>query len=282
MSPGHINQQTGPLGGIEWLKEQINRQYGIHISSKQESQLRTEINSRRHALGLEDCEQYLEYIRTHEEELSRLIQRLTVNKTYFFREPEQWNYLLTLLSRQKLPSKHKIHCWSAACSSGEEPYSAAMCMDYVLNQQNQHNPSTFHVLGTDVSKHVLETAQQGQYDRDQMEALRSYRPEFYDLYVHNNEGMGKYSMTSSIRHSTHYRLFNLRSDHYPYRNKFDVIFCRNVLIYFSPQTIEYVVQQLSKALKPTGVLFIGYTEHLRNITHPLEKVRSSVYRLNKQ
>ncbi len=201
--------------------------------------------------------------------LAEMIDALTTNYTGFFRENAHFDFLRSVI----LPAseKCKIRLWSAACSTGEEPYSIAFC----LHDSGRENNSA-EVIATDISQSVLRTASAGIYAGDDLKAIPfDSRRQYFLAGVGSNTGWFK--VKPEIRRMVHFAPQNLLEP-LVIAGVFDVIFCRNVMIYFNKQTQAKVVLSLEGKLKPGGYLIIGHSETLNGVSHNLQYVRPSVYR----
>lgn len=201
-------------------------------------------------------------------ELQILIDILTTNETYFFREPRHFDFL----TKEILSKWHKGHfrVWSAASSSGEEAYSLAM-----LIAENA-GIKTWEVLATDLNSQVLKKASQGIYEMDRIELLNPLLMKKYCLKgVRTQQGL--FCMSKKLQHHVNFHHLNLMQALPEKVGEFDVIFLRNVLIYFDNETKKKVVERLIQKLKPGGYFFISHSETLTRITEKLKMVKPSVY-----
>lgn len=202
------------------------------------------------------------------QEFQTLVNILTTNETYFFREPKHFEYL-----RDNILSTWRGKCfrvWSAASSSGEEAYSIAMTLAEKLGAKE------WEVLGSDLSTKVLEEASQGVYMMERLELLEQDLMEKYCLKGVRSQ-QGSFRIVDKIRKRTHFGQLNLMKP-IPHKiGSFDVIFLRNVLIYFDNDTKKQVVERIASVLKPGGHFFISHSETLSRITDHLEMVQPSIY-----
>jgi len=198
-----------------------------------------------------------------------LVNILTTNETYFFREPKHFDYL-----RDEVLKPWRGRClrvWSAASSSGEEAYSIAMSLAENLGARD------WDILGTDLSTTVLEKARQGVYPMGRLELLDPKLMEKYCLKgVRSQEGT--FRITEKLRQRTRFKQLNLMKPMPSGIGTFDVIFLRNVLIYFDNETKQHVVERILSALKPGGHFLIGHSETLNGIADQLEMVKPSIYK----
>ena len=212
---------------------------------------------------------YHSLIKQDAEERQWAIDLLTTNETYFFREPKHFAFL-----REKILAGHPkgqgFRAWSAACSSGEEVYSIAMAL------ADQLGSDGWSVLGSDLNSQVLEKARIGHYGLARTEGMPR---EFMHRYCLKGKGIqtGTFLIQRELRECTSFCQVNL-NENLPNFEPFDIIFLRNVMIYFSQETKAQVVRRVLRLLKPGGYFFIGHSESLNGITTGLEVVRPSVYR----
>lgn len=206
------------------------------------------------------------------ESLINLIDALTTNHTSFFREPPHFEFLRkTFLSERR--NRGSIDIWSAACSTGEEPYSIAMC---ILEELGAVAPGRVRILATDISTRVLAAAEMGIYPAERFEGLSTMQLRRCWL---RGEGdwAGSYRAKQELRALVEFRRLNLlepasQIGHFP------LIFCRNVMIYFDKPTQQRVVESLTGCLEPGGYLLTGHAESLTGIEHGLKYVQPAVYR----
>ena len=206
-------------------------------------------------------------------EWPRLIERLTTNHTYFFRESAHFDFLArTVLPQlEQSVTNRDIRIWSAGCSSGEEPYSIAM----VLAQHFGLAGSLWdkRILATDISARVLETARAGRYPASTLEELPA---RYKSQYFKKLEG-DQFEIVSQLRDEVIYRSLNLIHDEFPFRSRFHAIFCRNVMIYFDPKTKNDLVDRFYDWTEPGGYLFIGHTESINRQDSRWRYIRPAVY-----
>ena len=199
------------------------------------------------------------------------VDRLTTNYSYFFRDPLHFQFLTHYL-REKSRSQEYLRFWSAAASTGEEAYSMAMTL---LENSDICSKKDVKILGTDISNDVLAKALQGIYPRDK---AKEYIPQpLMHKYLHPVSGGSFYSMNESLKKLILFRHLNLLGS-YPFQKQFDIVFLRNVLIYFNNQEKEKVINKIFHYLKPQGYLIIGLSETLVGINHPLKNLKFSIYK----
>jgi chemotaxis protein methyltransferase CheR len=203
-----------------------------------------------------------------------LINAVTTNKTDFFREPAHFDFL----SRTALPEFRRrgirqLRAWSAACSTGPEPYSVAM----VLDDAAEADDFTYGILATDLDTDVLVTARKGIYTADLADPVPAPLQRKY-VMASRDPGRGLVRIAPALRSAIGFAQLNLMADHYPVGDPFHLIFCRNVLIYFDKPTQRKVVSQLVECLLPGGYLFLGHSESITGLELPLTQVANTVFR----
>lgn len=205
--------------------------------------------------------------------LTELIDALTTNHTSFYREPAHFD-LLARVARSEFESTPVLRVWSAACSSGEEPYTIAACLCGGCSRP----PSRFEIRATDISSRVLETARRGVYPANAVEALPL---EWRRAAFLRGEGrsQGWYRVRPDVMARIRFEPINLIETPAG-SSRWHCVFCRNVMIYFDKPTQERVVNWLAGALEPGGYLFVGHSESLAGIHHPLSYAGPATYRLD--
>ncbi len=258
---------------FDTVRQLVYRVAGIHLSAGKEGLVRSRLTPRLRALGLRDFDSYLAYLDGDASgaELVQLVDLITTNKTSFFREPEHF----ALLQRTVLPALAErdgpIRIWSAGCSSGEEAYTIAIIAREVIPA----GADRVRVLATDISTRVLRRARAAIY-RDQQ--LSDAPPAIAGRhFVHHAPVRDEYRVIDDTRRLVQFARLNLMHD-WPMRGPFDVIFCRNVMIYFDRPTQQRLVDRYAALLAPGGYLFVGHSESLTALDHGLQYVQPAVYR----
>lgn len=246
---------------------------GIHLGDSRRSLVVARLGKRLRELGLSDYSSYRAILESGQDpaERQRFVDLLTTNETYFFREPAHFDLLRDRIVPEYVSHGGPLRIWSAASSTGEEAYSIAMVLADRIG-----NTIDWEVFGTDISQTVVQTARAGHYRMDRLDMMPGAYLRNYCL-----RGTGNYSGTllieRSLRHCVTFERLNLAS---PFRDvgKFDVIFLRNMLIYFKPDKKREIVQRVCRYLDPDGWLIIGHSESLRDMDGELTVVTPSVYR----
>jgi chemotaxis protein methyltransferase CheR len=275
-------QQKGSKGAMQKLADIARELTGVQLTEKHRDMMLSRLQKRLQELGLKDLDAYLDFFaQNRASETPFLIGQLTTHHTFFFREFGQFEFLQTKLLPQLLPLLQKrpdktLKVWSAACSRGQEVYSLAMFLDFHLKRMD---PSLkFKILGTDVDPGSVKFAQNGVYPFSEIKEIPMQM-----LGTHWAKGTGEIKdfvkVKPSLRELCHFRTINLQSLGVTEKmtDRFDVVFCRNVFIYFSPEQIQAFSRQILKQLEPHGHFFIGISETLSGLKLPIKSVSGSVY-----
>lgn len=252
----------------------------IALPEHKRSMLEARLRKRLRALGLDSFEAYCDRVlrpQGNEDEAVHLIDAVTTNKTSFFREASQ----LEFLAREILPTFRRdrsalrqLRLWSAGCATGEEAYSLAMVVTEVTSAWG---PVNAVVLGTDISTRALAIAARAMYPEDSGGAVpASYRKRYLRRGREGHEGLVR--VASEVRELVRLHWLNLARDDFQIRQIFDVIFCRNVLIYFDRVTQERVIRRLVEQLTPDGYLVVGLSETLSRMDARVRQVGPMIYR----
>ena len=248
------------------LRKLILQETGIALGENKIELLRNRLRRRLVHHGLTSFADYYELLRgsdPHGHELNEFINRLTTNKTDFFREPHHFQFLSERLlpevqENSKLTGCNKLRIWSAACSTGEEPYSIAMSVFDFFGSPNSWDVK---ILASDVDSKCLETATSGTYLADRVQDLTlEQKRRWFQRGTGASEGFVR--IRRELRESIAYRRINFVDPAWPIRTHFDAIFCRNALIYFERDFQHALVKRLLQYLKPNGYLFFGHSENL--------------------
>ncbi len=256
-----------------WLSQTLYNACGIVIKPERHDFLKARLAKRMRALKLESMTEYCNYLQDNSDEFQNTIDALTTNFTKFLREEDHFKYLV----QQALPSivrGKKFSLWCAASSSGEEPYSLAMYLDTHFPTQSGWN---WTILATDISTKVLTIAERGIYPA---ESISTVLPDWKKKYF--QEGVrtqaGNYKVRPELAERVEFRQLNLL-DPFPFRDRFEVIFCRNVMIYFNKETQLGIIQRFLQHLKPNGYLFLGHSESICGQNLHLKVLKPSVYQV---
>ena len=258
----------------------IYRESGIALTDQKKSLLVSRVAGRLRELNLASFAEYFRVVEdpAASEERGRLLDRICTNETHFFRDPRQFLYLNDVVfprleAEASRTGKKRMRAWSAACSTGEEPYSLAMAM---LHRFPRSAGWQVEVVATDLSNKVLAAARAALWPIDKAEDIPlHYRKEF--MLRGTGSQTGKMKAGPEIRDVVTFMRMNLNEAVYSVTGTFDFIFCRNVLIYFDKESKAKVVDRLLTHLAPDGCLFMGYAETTTTITDRLVSVGPNVY-----
>lgn len=244
----------------------VYRELGINLASYKPTQLNRRIDSLMSRIGVKSLEEYTKLIKTNYEERQRFLDFITINVTEFFRNPELFNELEGLLKEKVNKEKRPLKIWSAACSIGCEPYTLAMILKEI-------NPSYKHkILATDIDSTILAKAKAGVYTNVEM---KNVKKNIMDKYFTKQET--KYLISNEIKSLVTFKKHDLILDRY--ESDFDLIVCRNVVIYFKNEVKAEIFKNFSKALRPGGLLFVGATESIYNYKeYDFSKASTFIYR----
>ena len=255
------------------ISDLVYRSSGINLKAGKESLVRARLMKRLRAMGISSVTDYLEYIDSEQgrPELASLVDVMTTNKTSFFREAEHFNFLRD----EVLPELrgNRLRFWSAACSSGEEPFSLAIWL-------REHMPDIdtrdLLILATDISRRMLEKARQAVYPVKTMQELPSPQLKKYFISL-NGRHSGNCRVVDNVRSLVRLAWLNLLET-WPMKGPFNVIFCRNVMIYFDRPTQQKLINRFWDLLEPGGYLFVGHSEGLSAVKHKFRYMRPATYR----
>lgn len=248
--------------------------FGLELRDGKEQLVSARLAKLLRELKLKSFQQYYDYLLADRsgEAMTAMIDALTTNHTSFFREPDHFEFLRSTILPQ-LANRVQIDVWSAACSTGEEPYSIAFSLLQHFEQRREQRP--IRILATDISTRVLATARRAAYPEERFNnlPLESLRP-FLLRGVANWKGW--YRIKPQVRDLIEFRRLNLMES-FSHISSFPVIFCRNVMIYFDKATQESLVSRLADRLEPGGYLLIGHSESLNRINHGLRYIQPAIY-----
>lgn len=255
------------------LRNTVYTQSGIKLADTKKQMLRRRVQRRISALNLESVDEYRRLLEEKDSrELTQFINEVTTNLTYFFREIHHFEYLKNTVLPEILANKRarRLRIWSSASSTGEEPYSLAI----VLSEMKREFAGwDVKILATDLSFDVLDDCRRGVYDISQIEEHTS--PERMKKWFSGSPGAME--VHPSLRELITFNQLNLMNS-WPMKQQFDLIFCRNVMIYFDKQTKQKLLDRLANVLMDDGHLFIGHSESLMNISDRFELVGKTTYR----
>jgi chemotaxis protein methyltransferase CheR len=246
---------------------------GIHLGPHKRALLTSRLAKRMRKLGIQDFRHYYEHIRKDQtqNELVKLLDAISTNVTQFYREPRHFEILHDLARNWEDQGQARFRIWCAAASSGEEPYTIAITLAEALR-----NSRDARILATDISTQVLETAQTGIYTKKRLHKVPAKLMERYFHRVRGNEEE-TFRVNSAIKDMIQFKRLNLATPPFPMRGPLDVIFCRNVMIYFDNTVRKHLLDEMYRLLKPGGYLMVGHAESLSGMLSHFKSVEPSVY-----
>ena len=263
--------------------EVISRETGIKLLSGKKMMIESRLRRRVHTLGFTSLEEYLRHL--FEDggfgaERSNVIDLITTNKTDFFREPSHFqclinNMLPDIIHRKQQNNKAiALKFWSAACSDGSEAYTAAM----LLEEASRSGPAfQYAILGTDISTRMVEAARRAIYSAQALAPVPAPLRTRYAMQGQTEDMRGMARIVPSLRAKTHFTHLNLMDENYPVDQDVDIIFLRNVLIYFDPEDKTKVITRLTRHRAPKGYLVVGHSESMSVKQPNLKQLTTAVF-----
>jgi len=248
---------------------------GINLHYGKKQLLQSRANKVLRKRGIHSYKDYYQIIidDSTNQELHEFINLISTNVTHFFREEKHFQFMKNVWAPDVIKErKSAVEIWSSACSSGEEPYSIAI----MLSELFEKNPLRMSVLASDISTKVLSIAQRGIYTSDRVENIDQKLIKKY-FQEGNGSAKGYVKVKNEIRQMVQFKRINL-IEAFPDVKQFDIIFCRNVMIYFDLPTKQMIVNKLAEHIKPGGYLFIGHSESLNGLKSTLKYVMPATYR----
>lgn len=244
----------------------VHKELGINLSAYKPEQLHRRINSLMARIGVKSLDEYTRLIKTDEVQKQKFLDFITINVTEFFRNPELFKELEDIIEKELLSKNDKLKIWSAACSIGCEPYTLGIILDKI-SRGKKHN-----ILATDIDNTILTKAKQGVYVQSEVKNV-----EVQDLNKYFTKENEKYFINQDIKSMVEFRRHDLILG--DYGRDFDLIVCRNVVIYFNNDVKNEIYKKFSQSLKKGGLLFVGATESIYNYKEfGFEKASTFIYR----
>jgi chemotaxis protein methyltransferase CheR len=265
---------------FQFLRQLVYDQSSIHLGEEKKEMVCTRLNNRLSRLGLTSVEEYCALLKSNVEpgEVTHLIDALSTNFTTFFREIEHFKFLKNVVipefqaaSLQESPGPFRA--WSAACSTGEEPYSMALVMAACFQVID---PASWQIFASDISTRVLEKATQGIYEESR---VKLPNPGWLARYFQKGRGdwEGFYRVKQALREQIEFEHMNLLHPGLRMSERYHLIFCRNVMIYFDHATAEVLAERLCHQLYDGGFLIIGHAESFAHKPRGLRQIKPSIY-----
>ena len=245
---------------------------GINLHTGKKELVKARLAKRIRELDLHSFDDYFDYVHADASgvELTVMLDRLSTNLTYFFREAQHFALIPKLVGENAATKKMRV--WSAGCSSGEEPYSLAICLSEAIGGGGYD----VKVLATDISTRVLATARKGVYHSERLREVPGGLVGRHFTMIQARPDR-VYRVNDELRSQVAFARLNLM-ENWPMTGPFDAIFCRNVMIYFDKSTQARLVERFERLLRPGGMLFVGHSESLAGVSHTLGYVQPAVYR----
>lgn len=269
--------RSSPLNeeDLTYFTQLIERLAGIHLKPAKHGLVETRLRGRLNALGLssyKDYRRFLDSASPNDPEFEIFTNLLTTNKTDFFREPKHFDHLIqTILPAWTKTNDTTFKVWVAASSTGEEAYTLGMVL-------SQHLPlgRDFRVLASDIDTRVLQTARNAVYPLDRRHEIP---PDYAQRFTQTGKGEARqwFRIQRAIKDKIQFKQHNLIDRTAPGEDVFDLVLCRNVLIYFAPHTIDFVQAKLFKSTRPGGQLFLGHSESLQGLKHRWKSVAPAIF-----
>ncbi len=263
------------------FSQYIHGTFGIKMPPAKKNMLQSRLQKRLRKLKIPCFEEYTDFVFSEEGmkgEVIHMIDEVTTNKTDFFREPAQFDFLiedaLPEMRARRIGISRPLQAWSAGCSSGEEPYTISMVLSEFADSHESFN---YSILATDISTKVLDIALRGIYKEEKTQPVPGNMKQKYVMLSKNRES-GLARVAPEIRSKVRFRRLNFMDDDFGLDEKFDVVFCRNVIIYFDKSTQGLLIEKLCDQLLPGGYLFVGHSETLHGFKLPLDQVVPMIYR----
>ncbi|HNP59602.1 MAG TPA: protein-glutamate O-methyltransferase [Nitrospirales bacterium] len=259
---------------FEQFKHLIYQQVGITLDVPKKTLLVSRLGKRLRDLQLSSYQAYYDCVsgKGGEEELMKLLDLVSTNKTDFYREPVHFDFLRDQVLPE-MQSAKTLRIWSSASSSGEEPYTIAMTLSDAIADINRWD---IKILASDISTRVLAKASSGIYEEERVSQLPNDLVKRHFLRGKGPQE-GKLQVRPQIARLVTFRRINLMDPTFPIRSQLDVIFCRNVMIYFDRPTQAKLMDKFFRYLRPGGYLFIGHSESLQWIDHQFTYLRPTIY-----
>ncbi len=267
------------------LSRFIYEQSGIKIPPIKKNMVEARLRKRLKELNLDSYSDYCDFLFSEngiDNEVTQMVDVITTNKTDFFREPKQFDFLINmvlpeLIKNGNLGIKRPVKIWSAGCSTGEEPYTLSIVFKEFANGISNYS---YNILATDISTRVLKRARYAIYDEDKIGPIPNDLLKKYFLRSKDKQKK-QVRLIPQIRNSVNFQWLNLMDRDFGFRESFDIIFCRNVIIYFDKPTQDKLITKLISYLNPGGYLFLGHSESIFNNSLPVVQMAASTYRVTK-
>lgn len=276
-----LQQKTLSENEFRKIASYIEKNVGIKMPPEKRLMMQSRLASRLKALHLDSYKQYIDYVFSGKDannnEIIMMIDAMTTNLTEFFREPQHFEFMRNVvLPGYAQQGRGKIKLWSAGCSTGQEPYTLSMVMSEYIRQNPLSSIRDYSVLATDISTKVLDKAASAIYPMDAVKGIPKQTMHQYFLKGKDPKNPSV-RLKQEIRDRVNFMRLNFMDDDYGFRDTLQIIFCRNVLIYFDKTNQERVINQFLRYLEPGGYLFLGHSETIFGMTLPFRTVAPTVF-----
>jgi chemotaxis protein methyltransferase CheR len=269
-----LNKEQGEFGykraDFNVVRAKLRQLAGINLADSKDSMVYSRLSRRIRALNLKDFSAYLQYLNSHHDEQEEFINALTTNLTSFFRERHHFEHLRNFITQNKRPLK----IWCAASSTGEEPYSIAMTAVEAFGSFDI--PIT--IVASDIDSKVLTSASKGVYKIEQLDNMAT---DFKKCFFHRGKGnsFGNVRVVPELRKLLSFQKLNLMDDSWALPKDFDIVFCRNVMIYFDKQTQLQILEKIIAHMNHTGLYYAGHSENFSHVSSLLKPLGKTVYEI---
>lgn len=259
---------------FETFRRIVYDKSGITLGPSKEALVAARVGKRMRSLGMQDYRQYLQFVLDDRsgDETVQLLDAISTNVTSFYREPDHFTFLADTVGRWIAQGQRRLRIWCAASSTGEEPYTIGITLLETVREPGVD----MKVLATDISTRVLRSCHVGVYEASKVKTVpTSLRERYFD--AQNGPAGRQYAVKGRLRSLVTFSRLNLASPPYPMRGPFDVVFCRNVMIYFDSDIRRRLLGEAQRLLRPGGYLIVGHAESLTGMLMDFKVVRPSIY-----
>lgn len=257
---------------FKFIQDVVREKTGIYLSEQKRSMVYSRLSRRIRTLKLEGFKDYCNLIKSgDDEEIIEMVNAITTNVTHFFRENHHFDFLKdTILPKLYQDKTQRVRFWSAGCSSGQEPYSIAMTI--LENQLPAY--CDLKILATDLSTDILAKAKDGIYNKDAIKDMQKNRELKFFNYLDKEKTTVQ--IKDNVKDLISFKQLNLM-DKWPFKGPFQVIFCRNVIIYFQKDTQYNLFKKFAQMLVPGGYLILGHSEHVFDLNDTFQPIAKTIY-----
>jgi len=253
------------------LREIIYESAGIRLNDTKKALVSSRVAKRLRALNMDDYKEYLEFLQSgkSETEMVELLDVISTNFTHFFREQEHFDLMAKYLKENWSAGKRRFRIWSCASSTGEEPYSLALTIADTLPKQ-----ADIKILATDISTKVLGQCKKAYYSKEKLKTVPAALKQDYFIPTESPDIL---QVKQELKNMISFCRLNLSTPPFPMQGPFEIIFCRNVMIYFDTPVRQRLISEIERLLLPGGLFMVGHSESLTGIKHNLRTLAPSIY-----